>query len=215
MKKELYYNFRKSLEQKYNAVCFDIDGTLTEENSKKIDDRAVKMIVELLKRKIPIVFITGRGETGLNDLKNDIYDSIINSKCITENDIKRIYVLTNDGARLFYSNNISYEDFLLQNVYITTMDELEQLKHIDEVREYDRERYYKNKEQKLEYAKTHYQEKHDEILEKQKARSNQKCYDPKENDICSLQALQKRKRKDKEKYKDVVPRDCIIKENQQ
>lgn len=133
MKKELYYNFRKSLEQKYNAVCFDIDGTLTEENSKKIDDRAVKMIVELLKRKIPIVFITGRGETGLNDLKNDIYDSIINSKCITENDIKRIYVLTNDGARLFYSNNISYEDFLLQNVYITTMDELEQLKHIDEV----------------------------------------------------------------------------------
>ena len=74
MKKELYYNFRKSLEQKYNAVCFDIDGTLTEENSKKIDDRAVKMIVELLKRKIPIVFITGRGETGLNDLKNDIYD---------------------------------------------------------------------------------------------------------------------------------------------
>ena len=42
-------------------------------------------------------------------------------------------MLTNDGARLFYSNNISYEDFLLQNVYITTMDELEQLKHIDEV----------------------------------------------------------------------------------
>ena len=62
-----------------------------------------------------------------------IYDSIINSKCITENDIKRIYALTNDGARLFYSNNISYEDFLSQNVYITTMDELEQLKHIDEV----------------------------------------------------------------------------------
>ena len=91
----------------------------------------------------------------------------------------------------------------------------DRLKRIDEVREYDRERYYKNKEQKLEYAKTRYQEKHDEILEKQKARSNQKCYDPKENDICSLQALQKRKRKDKEKYKDVVPRDCIIKENQQ
>ena len=31
------------------------------------------MIVELLKKKIPVVFITGRGETGLNDLKNDIY----------------------------------------------------------------------------------------------------------------------------------------------
>lgn len=31
----LYKNYRKSLEQKYNAVCFDIDGTLTEINSKK------------------------------------------------------------------------------------------------------------------------------------------------------------------------------------
>lgn len=133
MKNELYYNFKKSLEQKYNAVCFDIDGTLTEENSKKIDDRAVKMIIELLKKKVPVVFITGRGETGLNDLKNDIYEAIVNSIGITENDIKRIYVLTNDGARLFYSNGISYKDFLSQNTYITTKNELDQLRQLDEI----------------------------------------------------------------------------------
>lgn len=48
---ELYYNFKKSLEQKYNAVCFDIDGTLTTKNSKKIDVAAIKMIIELLKKK--------------------------------------------------------------------------------------------------------------------------------------------------------------------
>lgn len=42
MKNELYFNFKESLEQKYNAVCFDIDGTLTEENSKKL-------MIELLK----------------------------------------------------------------------------------------------------------------------------------------------------------------------
>lgn len=133
MEDELYYNFQKSLEQKYNAVCFDIDGTLTEKNQKKIDDRAVKMIIELLKKKVPVVFITGRGETGLNDLKNDIYDTIVNSIGITENDIKRIYVLTNDGARLFYSNGISYKDFLSQDTYITTKKELEQLRQLDEV----------------------------------------------------------------------------------
>ncbi len=51
MSNELYYNFRKSLEQKYNAVCFDIDGTLTVKNSKRIDNRAINMIVELLKKK--------------------------------------------------------------------------------------------------------------------------------------------------------------------
>lgn len=41
----LYSNYKKSLEQKYNAVCFDIDGTLTIQNSKTIDDRAIEMIV--------------------------------------------------------------------------------------------------------------------------------------------------------------------------
>lgn len=133
MSNELYYNFRKSLEQKYNAVCFDIDGTLTEKKSKKIDNRAISMIVELLKKKIPMVFITGRGETGLNDLKNDIYNAIVNSNNIAENDIRRIYVLTNDGTRLFFSNNISFEEFLSENVYITASDELEQLSKIDSI----------------------------------------------------------------------------------
>ena len=54
MKKELYYNFRKSLEQKYNAVCFDIDGTLTEENSKKIDtiNSSISKNTESLKEEI-------------------------------------------------------------------------------------------------------------------------------------------------------------------
>lgn len=133
MNKKLYYNFQKSLEQKYNAVCFDIDGTLTEQNSKKIDNRAVNMIIELLKKKVPVVFITGRGEIGLNDLKQDIYSSIINADDVTENDITRIYVLTNDGARLFFSNNISFEHFLSENVYITTAEELNQLQEVNNI----------------------------------------------------------------------------------
>lgn len=65
MRNELYNNFKKSLEQKYNAVCFDIDGTLTIKNSNSIDKKAINMIIELIKKKIPVVFITGRGETGL------------------------------------------------------------------------------------------------------------------------------------------------------
>ena len=133
MSNELYYNFRKSLEQKYNAVCFDIDGTLTEKESKTIDNRAVNMIIELLKKKIPVVFITGRGETGLNYLKKDIYNKIIDTNDITANDIKRIYVLTNDGARLFYSTNITFEKFLSQNEYITTNEGLEQLREINDI----------------------------------------------------------------------------------
>lgn len=132
MESKTYRNFKESLEQKYNAVCFDIDGTLTERKSKSIDSRAGNMIIELLKKKIPVVFITGRGETGLNYLKQDIYNKIVNTDGITESDIKRIYVLTNDGARLFYSTNTSFEEFLSQNEYITTNEGLEQLKKIND-----------------------------------------------------------------------------------
>lgn len=127
MNNELYNNFKKSLEQKYNAVCFDIDGTLTVKDTNTVDKKAVLMIVDLLKKKIPVVFITGRGETGLNKLKKEIYDDIINADNITENDVKRIYVLTNDGARLFFSKGITYDDFLSQNYYITTKEELKDL----------------------------------------------------------------------------------------
>lgn len=129
----LFENYLKSLEQKYNAVCFDIDGTLTTKDTKNIDDRAIDMIIDLLTRKIPVVFITGRGETGLEDLKNDIYLRIKSSENITDSDMKRIYVLTNDGARLFYSNVISKEKFLGENVYITTEEELNQLLIVDQM----------------------------------------------------------------------------------
>ena len=43
------------------------------------------------------------------------------------------YVLTNDGARLFYSNAISQEEFLGENIYITTNDELNQLLLVDQM----------------------------------------------------------------------------------
>lgn len=132
-KNNLYDNYIKSLEQKYNAVCFDIDGTLTTKDSNSIDDRAIDMIIKILAKKVPVVFITGRGETGLNDLKHDIYLRIKNNKNITDSDMKRIYVLTNDGARLFYSNEISQEKFLSNDIYITTQDELKQLLIIDKI----------------------------------------------------------------------------------
>lgn len=144
MNKELIFkNYKKSLEQKYNAVCFDIDGTLTEKNSQKIDIRAIEIIINLLIRKIPIVFITGRGETGLKDLKNDIYDSIKNNPNIAEEDLKRIYVLTNDGARLFYSDNVSREFFLKENIYISTPDELKHLSEVNEIIKQKQSNYFK------------------------------------------------------------------------
>ena len=126
----MYKNYLKSLEQKYNAVCFDIDGTLTLKDSNNIDPRTISMITDLLKRKVPVVFITGRGEKGLECLKKDIYNQIKNSENITNEALKRIFVLTNDGARLFYSKEITFDSFLKENIYITTKEEIKNLSNV-------------------------------------------------------------------------------------
>ena len=104
---ELMKNYKNALEQKYNAICFDIDGTLTENNSIKIDNRILPYLADILKRHIPIVFITGRGETGLKDLLSDIVDDLKNNYGITQKELLKMYALINDGARLFRTSNDS------------------------------------------------------------------------------------------------------------
>ncbi len=124
-------NYKLSLQQKYNAVCFDIDGTLTEVKSKKIDSRAIKMIADLLKQKVPVVFITGRGETGLIDLKSDIFDKLKDNYNISDAEFCRMYVLTNDGARLFFTNREDKSDILKNSVYISSKQALNELKEFN------------------------------------------------------------------------------------
>jgi len=113
---ELIKNYRNALNQKYNAVCFDIDGTLTEANSAKIDNRVLPLLAELLKKHIPVVFITGRGETGLNDLLKEILYDLQTKYGITSKQLSRIYALTNDGARIFMTRELK-KYLILMNIY--------------------------------------------------------------------------------------------------
>lgn len=68
--------------------------------------------------------------------------------------------------------------------------------HEDEIKQYYKERYANNRE---------------EILKKENEQNHQQCYDPKENNFCTYVALKTRKYRNKEKYKNVNPKDCIIK----
>ena len=114
--KNKIYNYNRVLSQKYNAVCLDIDGTLTEPNSNVISDRAALLISDLLTKKIPVVLITGRGEVGLKNLIKDLTPKLNISKSLKT----RMYVLTNDGARLFYTDIEKNNDILNSNKYITS-----------------------------------------------------------------------------------------------
>lgn len=127
---ELIQNYKKSLNQKYNAICFDIDGTLTEQNSTRIDSRVLPNLANLLKKHIPIVFITGRGETGLNDLVRDIAYDLKEQYGVTNKQLLRMYALTNDGARFFMTSKNSNILFDISK-YISTSKQLEELKKID------------------------------------------------------------------------------------
>ena len=70
--------------------------------------------------------------------------------------------------------------------------------------------YENNKDDILEKAKERYENNKEEISEKNRKRSSQLCFDPKEENICTYGALSIRKSKNKEKYKDVIVKDCII-----
>ena len=126
---ELIKNYKSTLNQKYNAVCFDIDGTLTETNSTKIDSRGLPLLAELLNKHIPIVFITGRGETGLNDLLKEIIVDLQNNFGITNKQLSRIYALTNDGARIFMTNDT--KKLFDINEYISSNEDILMLNEIN------------------------------------------------------------------------------------
>src|SRR5574344_214464 len=123
---EIYNNYKKALEQKYNAVCLDVDGTLTSKSSKNIDVRSLKMISKLLKRKVPVVFITGRGETGLNDLISDILEKLKTDYKISHDDFSNVYALINDGARLFFYDKEN-EKIFGKNQYISNKESFDEL----------------------------------------------------------------------------------------
>lgn len=127
---ELLNNYQKALQQKYNAVCFDIDGTLTEDNSTKIDSRVLPMLANMVKKHIPIVFITGRGETGLSDLLKDIIYDLKNKYGVTEKQLQKMYALTNDGSRIFMTSNGSKQLFNI-NEYISSKEDLIKLDELN------------------------------------------------------------------------------------
>lgn len=80
----------------------------------------------------------------------------------------------------------------------------------DKRAEYDKNRYEKNKEKMLKRQKELRKNRKDKIAEYDKKRNSKICYDPKENDFCTYGALKARKKRHAEKYKDVIPQNCII-----
>ena len=87
--------------------------------------------------------------------------------------------------------------------------------------------YYKNNKEQVDKTHKKYRDEHKEDYQKynheyylnnrekaldvNKEYLSQESYDPKEENFCTLGALRGRKYRNKEKYKDVIPIDCVVK----
>lgn len=95
----------------------------------------------------------------------------------------------------------------------------------EEINRKDRERYKNNKEKYQKRHKEYYENNKEEInrkererrknhkeefSEKEKERRERFCFDPIEEENCNYNTLKRRKSKYKEKYKDVILKDCVI-----
>ena len=81
----------------------------------------------------------------------------------------------------------------------------------EKISEYNKN-YNKNNKDKIREIKANYHKKNkDKISEKRKKFNAQTCYDPKKEDFCTFGALQSRKKRNKELYKNINLKDCIIK----
>lgn len=125
---KLLENYYNSLSHKYNAVCLDINGTITEKGKITIDQRFISNLADLLNKRIPVVFVTGRGETCLNELKNEILPSLKRDYKIEQKKLSNLYLLTNDGARLFSSTK---NGIFEKSEYISSENEFKQLADLD------------------------------------------------------------------------------------
>ena len=80
----------------------------------------------MLKKGIPIVFITGRGETGINSLESQIIPVLKDKYNISKEQLKNMFALINDGARICTYN--SENDTLFGKIdYISTKENIKSL----------------------------------------------------------------------------------------
>lgn len=127
-----------------------------------------------------------------------------NVENLTEEEFKEFSMMKNDCRKVSQSR-----DEILQKMKENYRNNRE--KRLNGQKEYAK----KHKKEKAEYDKEYRKKNNDRLRKFRKENDDQICIDPTDETKCTYGALKSRKRNHKEKYKDVIPSQCIIKENQQ
>lgn len=122
----------------------------------------------------------------------------------------------NAKAKEYHKNNKEHLDkkakeWREKNKEERNRKERERYKNNKEKYQKQHKEYYENNKEILAKKEKEYRKNNKEKLsEKGKERNNRLCYDPIKEEYCNYNILKYRKSKNKEKYKDVILKDCII-----
>ena len=126
-----------------------------------------------------------------------------NFKNITENEIKLLNEIHSECKQTnLTEKEIKERDALYSRNYLKNNKE--------KVSATKKKYYYENRDDISKKRKKHYLENKDDILRRERMKNKQLCFDPKEENVCTYNTLYGRKSKNKEKYKDVILKDCVI-----
>ena len=126
-----------------------------------------------------------------------------NFKNITENEIKLLNEIHSECKQTnLTEKEIKERDVLYSRNY--------QKNNKEKVSATKKKYYYENRDDISKKRKKHYLENKDDILRRERMKNKQLCFDPKEENVCTYNTLCGRKYRNKEKYKDIILKDCII-----
>lgn len=121
--------YEKALKQNFHAVALDIDGTLCDNDNSIPTTTLLDSIYKLVKQKVILIFITGRGRGGAREFIYDLRKVLLdNYTDLNINDFnKRWYAITHSGLYLLYTQHEDYNSFLkeeksLYNVELSKKD---------------------------------------------------------------------------------------------
>ena len=128
---------------------------------------------------------------------------IKNFKNITENEIKSLNEIRSECKQTnLTEEELKERDALCSRNYLKNNKE----KVLAKKKKY----YYENRDDISKKRKKHYLENKDDILRRERMKNKQLCFDPKEENVCTYNTLYRRKYRNKEKYKDIILKDCVI-----
>lgn len=106
----LVQKLNEALNKKYHAVCLNIGGMLDTEDN--LSEEMLKSIYSILKKNVPIVLITGRGEGGLKLFVNTLIEQLKERYNVSSSLLKDIIGISNNGNFLFYTSGKDKEKYL-------------------------------------------------------------------------------------------------------